>query len=153
MAPIPSLKSAKLGSFRYSLAERRERLLSMKGDYSHIGIHIPDFDHQYQYEEPPSSSSNNTNSRRRCCSCSCSLYRAFSDGIINGWRKIQRVSAKAWEMGASDPRKIIFSAKMGLALILISLLIFLNEPFKGMSRYCVWAILTVVVVFEFSIGM
>lgn len=130
----------KLGSFRHSFAEKKERLLSMKpgggGGYSQIGIALPESD-----EEDFSPR------RRTCCS-----YRALSDGIVGAWKTIKRVTARAWEMGRADPRKIIFSAKMGLALILLSLLIFLKKPFEDVSRYSVWAILTVVVVFEFSIG-
>lgn len=80
-------------------------------------------------------------------------YRAISDRIVGFLRTIQDVSFQACEMGRSDPRKIVFSAKMGLALMLMSLLIYLKEPLKDLSRYSVWAILTVVVVFEFSIGM
>ncbi|RDY03695.1 Aluminum-activated malate transporter 9, partial [Mucuna pruriens] len=125
----------KLGSFRHSFAEKRDRLLSMKGGYSQIGIALPESDED---DHAP---------RRRCCS-----YRAFSDGIVGAWKSAKRVAARAWDMGLSDPRKIIFSAKMGVALVLISLLIFLKQPFDGVSRYSVWAILTVVVVFEFSIG-
>jgi len=126
----------KLGSFRHSFAERKERLFSMKGGgYSQIGITLPEYDEE------------DTSPRRRCCS-----YRAVSDGIVGAWKRAKRVAARAWEMGVSDPRKIIFSAKMGLALILLSLLIFLKKPFADISRYSVWAILTVVVVFEFSIG-
>ncbi|KAL2342494.1 hypothetical protein Fmac_003779 [Flemingia macrophylla] len=72
--------------------------------------------------------------------------------VVKWWNTVKRVAEKAWEMGRSDPRKIIFSAKLSLAMTLISLLILIKEPFKDMSKYCVWAILTVVVVFEFSIG-
>ncbi|XP_028793895.1 aluminum-activated malate transporter 9 [Neltuma alba] len=126
-------KFAKHGSFRHSFAEKKERLLSMKGGYSQIKINVYESD-----EETPTR-------------CGCS-YRALSDGLSSGWKRVRGVAVKAWEMGHSDPRKVIFAAKMGLALMLISLLIFLKEPFRGMSRYSVWAILTVVVVFEFSIG-
>ncbi|PON94479.1 Aluminum-activated malate transporter [Trema orientale] len=132
--------AAKLGSFRYNFAEKRERLLSMNKGYSELGGFVPI---QSDEENPDASSS------PRCCSCS---FRSISDWFVSWVRTVQDVSSKAWEMGMSDPRKIIFSAKMALALSLISLLIYLREPFKDLSRYSIWAILTVVVVFEFSIG-
>ncbi|CAK8534165.1 unnamed protein product [Lathyrus sativus] len=140
-----SQRVPKLGSFRHSFLERKERLVSMKGGglgvgvgggYSQIGIPLPESDDEDYFPR-----------RWRCCSS-----RRFSDGIVEFWKKVKRVAARAWEMGVSDPRKIIFSAKMGLALTLISLLIFLKQPFPDIGRYSVWAILTVVVVFEFSIG-
>ncbi|KAL5079633.1 hypothetical protein RYX36_008054 [Vicia faba] len=135
-----SQRVPKLGSFRHSFLERKERLVSMKGGgvagggYSQIGIPLPESDDEDFFP-------------RRCFS-----FRRFSDGIVEFWKEVKRVAVRAWEMGVSDPRKIIFSAKMGLALILISLLIFLKQPFQDVGRYSVWAILTVVVVFEFSIG-
>ncbi|GFZ15987.1 aluminum activated malate transporter family protein [Actinidia rufa] len=70
----------------------------------------------------------------------------------NLWSNVRQASIKAYEMGLSDPRKIIFAAKMGLSLALVSILIFFKEPLSYMSQYSIWAILTVVVVFEFSIG-
>lgn len=59
---------------------------------------------------------------------------------------------KAWEMGRSDPRKVIFAAKMGLALSAISLLIFWKGLNQDVAQYSIWAILTVIVMFEFTIG-
>ncbi|XP_060205581.1 aluminum-activated malate transporter 9-like [Lycium barbarum] len=124
----------KLNSFRKSFEEKRirERLLSScNGDYTEL----PEFNHTFDYQEPSSG----------CCS-------SFKEKFAEIWKDWKRVAVKAMEMGRTDPRKIVFSAKMGLALMLISLLIFFKEPVKELSRYSVWAILTVVVVFEFSIG-
>ncbi|XP_058079911.1 aluminum-activated malate transporter 9-like isoform X1 [Magnolia sinica] len=120
----------KVGSFRYNFAEKsKERLLSQKG----IGADFLFDDDDYS---------------RSKWSC----FRRFSDWAARSWNRSIETVVKAWEFGRSDPRKFIFSAKMGLALVIISLLIFLKEPFKDLGRYSVWAILTVVVVFEFSIG-
>ena len=124
--------AAKLGCFRYSLLEKRERT---KG-YSVLG---------FTNEEGEEAQEQGQGLR-------CFSYRFISDKITGFLKEVQHIACKAWQMGKSDPRKIIFSAKMGLALMLISLLIFLKEPMKELSQYSVWAILTVVVVFEFSIG-
>lgn len=60
----------------------------------------------------------------------------------------------ACELAKRNARNGIFSVKMGMALILVSLLIFMDESdYKDISTHSVWAILTVVVVFEFTIGM
>lgn len=132
-------KFNRVGSFRQNFAQKREReklLSSCKlGDYSEL----PGFSHTVEYHQSDGSDS------AGCCS-------KFRNKVSELWKKLKIVILEAWEMGKSDPRKVIFSAKMGLALMLISLLIFLKEPLKDLSRFSVWAILTVVVVFEFSIG-
>ncbi|CAA7032465.1 unnamed protein product [Microthlaspi erraticum] len=114
------------GSFRQSL---RDRLIPPQNrGYSYV-IDVDD--------KPPVN----------CCS-----YRYFLDKITGFVKKSQDVLATAWEMGTSDPRKIIFSAKMGLALTLASILIFFKLPGSDLSSHYLWAILTIVVIFEFSIG-
>ncbi|KAE8726593.1 Aluminum-activated malate transporter 9 [Hibiscus syriacus] len=119
--------AAKLGSFRHSLLEKRDKT---KG-YSVLGL------------------TNEEEEGRRRGWFSCGFINEKVNALL---KEVRHVSSQAWKMGKSDPRKIIFSAKMGLALALISLLIFLKQPMKDLSQYSVWAILTVVVVFEFSIG-
>lgn len=127
--------AGKLGSFRYTFTERRERLLSTKG-YSELG----GFNPLGPYDEEEGAGSK------------CWSFGSLKGRVSRLWTTAKDVGYKAWKMGRTDPRKIVFSAKMGLALTLISLLIFLKEPVKELGRYSVWAILTVVVVFEFSIG-
>ncbi|CAL9127152.1 unnamed protein product [Musa textilis] len=116
----------KLGSFHYNFEQRsKERLLS-----STLLPHL--------YDDP--------STRQGGC------FRRLADRIAAAWAFIRWLAVEGWEFGRSDPRKVVFAAKMGLALTLISLLIFLREPFRDLTKYSVWAILTVVVVFEFSIG-
>ncbi|KAL6605796.1 hypothetical protein ACP70R_041449 [Stipagrostis hirtigluma subsp. patula] len=67
------------------------------------------------------------------------------------WAAARGAAAEVWAFARADPRKAVFAAKVGLALALISLLVFLREP-RDIVSHSVWAILTVVVVFEFSIG-
>ncbi|CAA7395203.1 unnamed protein product [Spirodela intermedia] len=73
-------------------------------------------------------------------------------GVAGAWRKLSEFAVSAWEFGRADRRKVVFGAKVGLALTIISLLVFVKGPFQDLNRYSVWAILTVVVVFEFSVG-
>ncbi|CAL9102557.1 unnamed protein product [Musa textilis] len=79
-------------------------------------------------------------------------FHSLADGAAAAWACLCGLAVEGWEFGRSDPRKVVFAAKMGLALAIISLLIFLRVNFHDLSKHSVWAILTVVVVFEFSIG-
>lgn len=132
MAPPP-----KLGSFKKSFLDKRDRDRDRDRLISCNGIHYSGL-----------AGFNNLSGDKD----GNSSFRTVVEKLKISWRKLKDVGIKAWEMGRSDPRKIVFSAKMGLALTLISLLIFWKAPVKDLSQHSVWAILTVVVVFEFSIG-
>ncbi|PNY06190.1 aluminum-activated malate transporter 12-like protein [Trifolium pratense] len=58
-----------------------------------------------------------------------------------------------WKVGKDDPRRIIHSLKVGLALALVSLLYLMEPLFKGIGNNAMWAVMTVVVVMEFTAGM
>ncbi|XVF80411.1 hypothetical protein PTKIN_Ptkin15bG0069000 [Pterospermum kingtungense] len=51
-----------------------------------------------------------------------------------------------------DMRKVIHSIKVGIALVLVSLLYLLDPLYKQVGENAMWAIMTVVVVFEFFAG-
>ena len=83
---------------------------------------------------------------------SCSCLASVCNGFTQRWRDSCDFARKALEMGRKDPRKVVYALKMGFALALVSLLILWEMPIEDVSQYSIWAILTVIVMFEFSIG-
>ncbi|KAF8380681.1 hypothetical protein HHK36_028171 [Tetracentron sinense] len=61
------------------------------------------------------------------------------------WRTI-------WKVGREDPRRAIHSLKVGLSLTIVSLLYLLEPLFQGIGQNAIWAVMTVVVVLEFTAG-
>ena len=56
------------------------------------------------------------------------------------------------KLGQDDPRRIIHSLKVGLALSVVSLIYYLRPLYKSFGEAGIWAVLTVVVIFEFTVG-
>ncbi|KAK4262471.1 hypothetical protein QN277_028027 [Acacia crassicarpa] len=57
-----------------------------------------------------------------------------------------------WKVGQEDPRRVIHALKVGLSLTLVSLLYLVEPLYKGIGKNAIWAVMTVVVVLEFTAG-
>ncbi|KAF3442748.1 hypothetical protein FNV43_RR16665 [Rhamnella rubrinervis] len=66
--------------------------------------------------------------------------------------KVLGVAKSTKQLGKDDPRRVIHSLKVGLALTLVSLFYYWRPLYDGIGIAGMWAVLTVVVVFEFSVG-
>ncbi|XP_071700355.1 aluminum-activated malate transporter 10-like [Rutidosis leptorrhynchoides] len=70
--------------------------------------------------------------------------------------RVRSFLKKAWDLGVDDPRKGIHGLKVALAMTLISFFYYikpLNGAFNGGDgNNAVWAVMTVVVVFEYTAG-
>ncbi|XP_022930947.1 aluminum-activated malate transporter 7-like isoform X2 [Cucurbita moschata] len=66
--------------------------------------------------------------------------------------KLGEVRSKAIALGKDDPRRVIHSLKLGLALTIVSILYYYNPLYANFGVSAMWAVMTVVVVFEFSVG-
>lgn len=84
--------------------------------------------------------------------------------LIRGWlwfrdipskplAKLRGVARQAIELAKDDPRRLIHSLKVGLTVTLVSLLYYLQPLYNNLGASAMWAVMTVVVVFEFSVGM
>ncbi|CAA6660505.1 unnamed protein product [Spirodela intermedia] len=56
------------------------------------------------------------------------------------------------KIGEDDPRRILHSLKVGLALTVVSLFYYVNPLYESFGVNAMWAILTVVVVMEYTVG-
>ncbi|KAL9153623.1 hypothetical protein ABFS82_10G061400 [Erythranthe guttata] len=80
----------------------------------------------------------------------CSFSKAMPIKLIKS--KVMGTVKKTKKIGEDDPRRIVHSVKVGLALTLASLFYYLRPLYDGFGQAGMWAILTVVVVFEFTVG-
>lgn len=70
--------------------------------------------------------------------------------------KLSTVSVKlatmAKKLAKDDSRRVVHALKVGLAISLVSLLYYFKPLYDGFGTSTMWAIVTVIVVFEFSVG-
>ncbi|KAJ6341605.1 hypothetical protein OIU78_009708 [Salix suchowensis] len=74
-------------------------------------------------------------------------------GLIAGLvLKVREFLRRAWDIGVDDPRKVIHCLKVGMALTAVSLFYFMRPLYNGLGGNAMWAIMTVVVVLENTVG-
>lgn len=59
---------------------------------------------------------------------------------------------KIRKLAVDDPRRVVHGIKVGMSLTLVSLFYYMRPLYDGMGGTAMWAVLTVVVVFEFTVG-
>lgn len=57
-----------------------------------------------------------------------------------------------WDFYKEDSSRVIFSLKVGLAVLLVSLLILFRAPYEVFGNNIIWSILTVAIMFEYTVG-
>ncbi|XVF47000.1 hypothetical protein PTKIN_Ptkin03bG0074000 [Pterospermum kingtungense] len=77
--------------------------------------------------------------------------------LVKAWAgqlrtKVAEFPGKIKKIGQEDPRRIIHSFKVGLAITLVSLFYYFDPLYVGFGSSSMWAVLTVIVVIEFSVG-
>ncbi|XP_051147192.1 aluminum-activated malate transporter 10 [Andrographis paniculata] len=84
--------------------------------------------------------------RRRCSSRMCICSRLGLGMGIGGFLE------RAWKMARNEPKKVMHCVKVGLALSLVSLFYYMRPLYDGVGGTAMWAVMTVVVVFEYTVG-
>ena len=79
-------------------------------------------------------------------------WKNLKSFVTKGKEKCAVMAKNVKQIAEADPRRIIHSLKMGLALTLVSLFYYIRPLYDGFGVSGMWAVLTVVVVFEFSVG-
>ncbi|PIN03882.1 hypothetical protein CDL12_23588 [Handroanthus impetiginosus] len=71
---------------------------------------------------------------------------------LKGLAKIGEIARQTKKIADDDPRRLIHSLKVGLALTLVSLFYYFQPLYNSFGVSAMWAVITVVVIFEFSVG-
>ncbi|XP_026411862.1 aluminum-activated malate transporter 2-like [Papaver somniferum] len=76
-------------------------------------------------------------------------FKGLTGKIIRSGTEFE---GKVEKLGRDDPRRLIHSLKVGITLALVAILFYFSPIYGGFKSATMCAILTVVVVFEFSVG-
>lgn len=68
--------------------------------------------------------------------------------VLNVWNFLR----KAWDLACNDARKVIHGFKVGLALTAVSLFYYMRPLYEGVGGNAMWALMTVVMVFDNTVG-
>jgi hypothetical protein len=68
------------------------------------------------------------------------------------WGKVVDAAKNIKKLGEDDPRRITHSLKVALAITLVSLFYYIRPLYDGFGANSIWAVLTVILVCEFSVG-
>nr|AQQ72607.1 zinc/iron transporter [Medicago truncatula] len=77
--------------------------------------------------------------------CLMNLPNEFTIKVVN-------VMLQLKELGKEDPRRVIHSLKVAFAITLVSTFYYLKPLYDSFGSSAMWAVMTVVVVSEFSVG-
>ncbi|XP_075652158.1 aluminum-activated malate transporter 10-like [Castanea sativa] len=80
------------------------------------------------------------------------LLLGLKNFVVGLALKVWKFLQKAWDLGVDDPRKVIHCLKVGTALAVVSIFYYMRPLYKGFGENAIWAIMTVVVVFENCVG-
>ncbi|KAJ0973344.1 hypothetical protein J5N97_021303 [Dioscorea zingiberensis] len=81
------------------------------------------------------------------------MFMCFITMLNKIHAKVTGMFSKLKKIAEDDPRRVSHSLKVGLALTLVSLVYYVTPLFNGFgSSSAMWAVLTVVVVMEYTVG-
>lgn len=81
----------------------------------------------------------------RVCNKITSFFKRLYENMI-------KFCLEAKKLGKDDPRRIYHSLKVGLAITVVSLFYYFQPIYDGFGVSAMWAVITVVVVFEYTVG-
>ncbi|GFP88197.1 aluminum-activated malate transporter 10 [Phtheirospermum japonicum] len=80
------------------------------------------------------------------------IYRVTRRLVMGFISRIWGFLQKAWRLGVNEPKKVMHCFKVGMALSLVSLFYYMRPLYEGVGGNAMWAVMTVVVVFEYTVG-
>ena len=99
-----------------------------------------------QTESTNGSGESNGHLVANCREWLCSAMERFRCTFVGFTGELAKIAR-------DDPRRVVYSLKVGLALTLVSVLYYIRAPFDGWGSSTIWAVITVVFVMEFTVGI